>query len=131
MMTLPEEIMFIWCRPKAMSAVLFLINRYVAVLGNTLDLINNLLPVSAKRFQPCFLDICYFTQQRLSCSKYLELEVYREKDTEVPKISVILTLRTYALYGRNRRLLKWMIIIGLALIAGALVRVRNLNRRVC
>ncbi|KAG2151162.1 uncharacterized protein EDB93DRAFT_297523 [Suillus bovinus] len=120
MMTLPEEIMFIWCRPKALSAVLFLINRYVAVLGNTLDLASNFLPVSAKRFQPCFLDIYYFTQQRLSCSKYL-LVIHGLRLFQQVFICITLTLRTYALYGCNRRLLKWMLIIGVVLITGASV----------
>lgn len=32
-MTLPEEIVFIWRRPKALSAILFLLNRYLALLG--------------------------------------------------------------------------------------------------
>ncbi|KAG1790695.1 uncharacterized protein HD556DRAFT_1445977 [Suillus plorans] len=86
MATLPEEIMLIWCRPKATSAVLFLINRYLAVLGGVVVLISNFLPVSPKQIFIC----------------------------------LTLSLRTYALYGRSRRLLKWMGIIGLVLIAGAL-----------
>ncbi|KAG2151155.1 uncharacterized protein EDB93DRAFT_296019 [Suillus bovinus] len=34
MATLPEEIAFIWRRPKALSATLFLVNRYFALLVN-------------------------------------------------------------------------------------------------
>jgi hypothetical protein len=100
---------------------------------------NGRLTLSPQRFQPFFLNIYQFAQQRLSCSKYVlvvqvflvfqqvficgELDIYHEKDTKVFKISVTLTLRTYALYGCSRRLLKWMAIIGLALVAGASVRV--------
>lgn len=40
-------------------------------------------------------------------------------------ICLTLSLRTYALYGCSRRLLKWMAIVGLALGAGALVCVRE------
>jgi hypothetical protein len=32
-MTLSEEITFIWRRPKALSAMLFVLNRYLALLG--------------------------------------------------------------------------------------------------
>lgn len=53
MVTLPEEIMFIWCRPRATSAVLFLVNRYVAVLGNIIGLLSNFLPVSTKVLHFC------------------------------------------------------------------------------
>jgi hypothetical protein len=54
-----------------------------------------------------------------------ELDVCCEEDTENLKFSVTLSLRTYALYGCSRRLLKWMAIVGLALGAGALVCVRE------
>ncbi|KAG1732502.1 hypothetical protein EDB19DRAFT_1263356 [Suillus lakei] len=46
MATLTEEITFIWCRPKALSAILFLVNRYVALLGNIYVLSVYLLPTS-------------------------------------------------------------------------------------
>ncbi|KAG2110614.1 uncharacterized protein F5147DRAFT_651793 [Suillus discolor] len=40
-----EEITFIWYRPKALSAMLFLLNRYVALLGNVYGLLINFVPV--------------------------------------------------------------------------------------
>ncbi|KAG2110612.1 uncharacterized protein F5147DRAFT_689318 [Suillus discolor] len=46
MATITDEITFIWCRPKALSAILFLINRYVALLGNVFMLSMYLLPIS-------------------------------------------------------------------------------------
>jgi hypothetical protein len=46
MTTLPEEIAFIWRRPKALSAILFLLNRYVALLSNICGLVMDFLPVS-------------------------------------------------------------------------------------
>ncbi|KAG1815415.1 hypothetical protein EV424DRAFT_1102411 [Suillus variegatus] len=45
MATITDEITFIWCRPKALSAILFLINRYVALLSNVLMLSMYLLPI--------------------------------------------------------------------------------------
>ncbi|KAG1811820.1 uncharacterized protein BJ212DRAFT_1373352, partial [Suillus subaureus] len=49
--TLPEEIAFIWCRPKALSAMLFLVNRYVALLGNIFGLLSDFLPISNEVLQ--------------------------------------------------------------------------------
>lgn len=100
--TLPEEIRFIWCRPRATSAMIFLVNRYVAVLGNVLGLLSNFLPVSTQ-----------------SCSKYvLVAQVFLVFQQVF--ICITLSLRTYALYSCSRHLLKWMAIVGLALGAGAL-----------
>ncbi|KAG2142631.1 hypothetical protein BD769DRAFT_1086689 [Suillus cothurnatus] len=48
MATLTEEISCIWCCPKVLSAVLFLLNRYVALLGNVYGLIGDFLPVSVE-----------------------------------------------------------------------------------
>ncbi|KAG1836997.1 hypothetical protein C8R48DRAFT_743783 [Suillus tomentosus] len=100
MATLPEEIMFIWRRPKAMSAVLFLVNRYIAVLGNILALMSAFLPVSTE-----------------SCWKYV-MVVHVLRAFQQGLICFTLTLRTYALYGYRRRLLVWMWIIGFTLVAG-------------
>ncbi|KAG2138794.1 hypothetical protein BD769DRAFT_1384555 [Suillus cothurnatus] len=67
MATLTEEIIFIWHRPKALSAIELLI----------------------------------FGQQFIVC--------------------FILSLRTYALYGRSKRLLIWMVVAGIALAGVASV----------
>ncbi|KAG1729519.1 uncharacterized protein EDB91DRAFT_1159446 [Suillus paluster] len=99
--TLPEEITFIWCRPKARSAVLFFINRYVALLGNICGLVMDFLPVSDK-----------------SCSHYVlarQLLIYFQQFI----VCLILTLRVYALYGGNKRLVKWIVTIGLGLAGAA------------
>ncbi|KAG2048007.1 hypothetical protein BDR06DRAFT_795045 [Suillus hirtellus] len=117
MATLPEEIMFIWCRPKAMSAVLFFVNRYIAVLGNILVLLSTFLPVSTERSQLCFFNIYYFTHQRLSCWKYV-MVVHVLRVFQQVFICFTLTLRTYALYAYRGRLLVWMGIIGLTLVLG-------------
>ncbi|KAG2111971.1 uncharacterized protein F5147DRAFT_771549 [Suillus discolor] len=120
MATLPEEIMFIWRRPKSKSAVLFLVNRYVAVLVNTLVLMSTFLPVSTERFQLCFFNIYYFTHQRLSCRNYV-MVIHVLRVFQQVFICLTLTLRTYALYGRSRRLLKWMLILGAVFIATSVV----------
>ncbi|KAG2068129.1 hypothetical protein BDR04DRAFT_1103797 [Suillus decipiens] len=101
MVTLPEEIAFIWRRPKALSAILFLLNRYVALLSNICSLVMYFAPVSDE-----------------SCSKYT---LYRQLAIflQATIICIILTIRTYALYGCSKRLLTWLAIVMIALAACA------------
>ncbi|KAG2750435.1 hypothetical protein P692DRAFT_20831933 [Suillus brevipes Sb2] len=101
MMTLPEEVIFIWRRPKALSAKLFLVNRYIALLGNIFALCIDFLPMSDEscaKFTLC-RQLFFFSQGLIIC--------------------LVLTIRTYALYGFSKRLLTWMIIVGFALAVGA------------
>jgi len=101
MMTLPEEIAFIWSRPKALFAILFLLNRYVALLGNICGLVMDFVPVSDE-----------------SCSKYA---LYRQLAIffQTMIVCIIMTIRTYALYGCSKRLLAWMAIVMIALLGPA------------
>jgi hypothetical protein len=101
MATLTEEISCIWCCPKVLSAVLFLLNRYVALLGNVYGLIGDFLPVSVE-----------------SCPTYtLSRQVLVFLQTLI--VCLILTLRTYALYGRSKCMLAFLVIIFLAFTGGA------------
>ncbi|KAG2140689.1 hypothetical protein DEU56DRAFT_798251, partial [Suillus clintonianus] len=104
MVTLPEEIAFIWRRPKTLSALLFLLNRYAALLGNIAGLVVD--------FQPIISDE--------SCSKYT---LYRQLALFLQGmiVCVIMAIRVYALYSCSKRLLTWMIIVtaGLAGLACA------------
>jgi hypothetical protein len=69
MATITDEITFIWCRPKALSAILFLVNRYVALLGNVYMLYVYFLPISDEVL--CF---CYArTQLAGSCLIFAEV----------------------------------------------------------
>ncbi|KAG1841867.1 hypothetical protein C8R48DRAFT_738551 [Suillus tomentosus] len=96
--TLPEEIAFIWRRPKALSSKLFLVNRYVALLGNIFALCIDFLPMSDE-----------------SCVKYtLCRQLFFLFQGLI--VCLILTIRIYALYGCNKRVLIWMIIIGFILV---------------
>ncbi|KAG1845079.1 hypothetical protein DFJ58DRAFT_801325 [Suillus subalutaceus] len=88
MATLTEEISCIWRHPKALSAVLFLLNRYVALLGNVSGVIGEFLPVSVERFHSgsrrsvlllnkdlavrhtCYQDKCSFFYKYLSFASY-------------------------------------------------------------
>lgn len=101
MLTLPEEIRFIWCRPKIRSSIFFLVNRYFALVSNIFGLCIDFLPAVPDE----------------SCSTYM---LVRELLLFLQQIAVCftLTLRIHALYGRNRRFLSCMILFGLALGAG-------------
>ncbi|KAG1871471.1 hypothetical protein F4604DRAFT_1769871 [Suillus subluteus] len=108
MATLQEEIAFIWRRPKALSAILFLLNRYLALLVNISCLVLSFVPLSAE-----------------SC---LEYALYRQLTFIVQAVIVclIMTIRTYALYGGSKRLLTCMTIIMIALAIA--VSVESLGR---
>ncbi|KAG2129330.1 hypothetical protein BD769DRAFT_678485 [Suillus cothurnatus] len=112
MVTLPEEIAFIWRRPKSLSAMLFLINRYVALLVNISSLVVDFQPViSDERFGSLwFSNTCCFAQSMLSCLRY---SLYREISLFLQGIIVciIMAMRTYALYGCSKRLLTWIVIV--------------------
>ncbi|KIK40386.1 hypothetical protein CY34DRAFT_269993 [Suillus luteus UH-Slu-Lm8-n1] len=110
--TLPEEIAFIWRRPKALSGMLFLFNRYLALLANISSLVVAYAPLSDERFvSSWFLNI---TQQRYSCMRYT---LFRQLSLIFQAIVVclIMTIRTYALYGGSKRLLACLTIIMSAL----------------
>ncbi|KAG0702189.1 hypothetical protein DFH29DRAFT_875356 [Suillus ampliporus] len=97
MVTLPEEVAFIWCRPKALSAMLFLVNRYVALLGNICALVMDFLPISDE----------LAGSQRISVELF---EIYASQTT-APVVS--------RNHGLPKRLLACMIIIMVALGGGA------------
>lgn len=136
--------------------MLFLLNRYVALLGNVYGLIGDTLPASVEvlyfviqltwhahdslyaEVQFWFLNICSFTYQILSCPTYIlsrQVLVFLQgcivcrEWTLISRIRltefclVILTLRTYALYGRSKWLLVSLVIIILTFMVGAAVRV--------
>ncbi|KAG2097005.1 uncharacterized protein F5147DRAFT_715690 [Suillus discolor] len=98
MVTLPEEIDLIWRRPKTLSAMLFLLNRYAALLASISSLIVD--------FQPIMSDE--------SCWDY---SLYRELALFLQGIIICITMamRTYALYCCSKRLLTWMVIVMVSL----------------
>ncbi|KAG1811827.1 uncharacterized protein BJ212DRAFT_1373399 [Suillus subaureus] len=108
MTTLPEEIAFIWRRPKALSAILFLLNRYFALLVNISGLVLSFVPLSVER-----------------CPEY---QLYRQLTFIFQAVIVcfIMTIRTYALYGGSKRLLTWMTITMITL--AIIVSVEGLGR---
>ncbi|KAG1732499.1 hypothetical protein EDB19DRAFT_1262914 [Suillus lakei] len=70
--TLPEEIAFIWRRPKALSAILFLLNRYVALLSNMSSLVVDFQPIISDEV----LLFCYACTE-LACSQIFSVELFQ------------------------------------------------------
>ncbi|KAG2136347.1 uncharacterized protein EDB93DRAFT_784974 [Suillus bovinus] len=104
MVTLPEEIAFIWRRPKALSAILFLLNRYVALLSNICALVMDFVPVSDK-----VLQFYYACSQRLTCLQLISVELL-----EICAIQT--TIRFPSNTNRlHKRLLTWMAVVMIAL----------------
>jgi len=100
MATLTDEITFIWRRPKALSAMSFLISRYLALVGNIYGL---------------YVDFSLIPDQ--SCPKYTmsrQLFIFLQQFV----ICVILIIRTYALYNRSKRLIVWVTFILIVLAGG-------------
>ncbi|KAG2160217.1 uncharacterized protein EDB93DRAFT_1114116 [Suillus bovinus] len=117
MATLTEEIVFIWCRPKALSSALFLLNRYVALLANAYALIGNFLPASAEVLH--FI-IHVFTWQAhdfflQSCPTYTLSQ------------QVLVFFQAFIIC-RDKRLLALLIIIILAFVGGASVSTEAFGR---
>lgn len=101
MATLTEEINFIWRRPKALSAIAFLVNRYFALLGNIYGLFFTFMPIPEQ-----------------SCSNYLTLRqlfIFFQQFI----VGVILIIRTYALYNCSKRMLIWTTLIFVILAGGS------------
>ncbi|KIK40387.1 hypothetical protein CY34DRAFT_807234 [Suillus luteus UH-Slu-Lm8-n1] len=94
-LTLPEETAFIWRRPKALPAMLFLLNRYFALFANISSLVVDFLPIIISDE---------------SCSKF---SLYRELVLFLQGVivSIIMAMRLYALYGCSKRLLIWIVIV--------------------
>lgn len=99
--SLGDEISFIWYRPKTQSAYWFLGNRYLAFLGNIVVTVLRAWPLSEQscRKYNWFRQLLLVTNQVLAC--------------------VLLTIRTYALYGRSRRVLWFMLSWGAILFGVA------------
>jgi len=100
--TLDREINFLWGRNKSLSAYWFFVNRYFAFLSG--------IPMSALPF---------LTLSTAMCTRY---HLFRELTLVATQIisGVIMIIRVYALYGRNRRVLWFMLGIGACVVGVSL-----------
>ncbi|KIM74113.1 hypothetical protein PILCRDRAFT_828522 [Piloderma croceum F 1598] len=93
-LTLDIEMSSIWRRPVSVSAVFFVLNRYLSIVGNVFITVFNFKKLSLPSCQSYGL----FHQLFLVVNQVL--------------VCMLLTIRTWALYGRNIRIL--LFIIGIA-----------------
>ncbi|KAJ7466805.1 hypothetical protein B0H11DRAFT_2047752 [Mycena galericulata] len=96
--TLDAEINLVWSRAKSLSSWCFFVNRYFAFLSEIVAAASPLLSVST--------DICLrfslFTEVVLFCTQVIT--------------GVVMIIRVYAIFGRSRRILCFMIAAGLCAI---------------
>lgn len=87
LITFAEEVTYIWARLKHASAILFLVNRYLGCLSTIAQTVISLATISPER---CI--------QYIRCRQVLLFVNHAV-------VCMLFILRTYALYGRNNRLL--------------------------
>ncbi|KAI3621489.1 hypothetical protein WG66_009423 [Moniliophthora roreri] len=105
-LTFPTEVKYLWKRPRFTSAYLFFLNRYFNTFANVIVIFSLFGPRSFLESTEC-----------------KPLEDLREGIIIVTQVIVmiIMTLRIYAIYGCNKRLLRVLIGILILLLAGAAV----------
>ncbi|KZP23919.1 hypothetical protein FIBSPDRAFT_930145 [Athelia psychrophila] len=116
-LTMPDEISGIWSRKKTLISWLYLINRYLAILGNVgfLALVfKTLSPGAANspRTQECGL-VGLLGQMLLFANQFL--------------ICLILLIRIYAIYARDVRILG--LFLGLGVISAAVTAFSLVNQK--
>ncbi|KAG1829171.1 hypothetical protein EV424DRAFT_1344418 [Suillus variegatus] len=110
---LPEEFTFIWRRPKGLAAMLFLLNRYLALLGIICSMVVELFQLFRMSFFLQALVSLWFLEYLLFCSTKTQLfEIYNIQTTGH------LLPRNHHVY---QHLLTWMTIIIIALVGVACV----------
>ncbi|KAI0777258.1 hypothetical protein BD413DRAFT_173739 [Trametes elegans] len=99
-LTFGEEYARVWKNPRAVSSILFFINRYIPILGD--------IAVNTGNF--------YIFPNEQVCRQYA---FFRQLLLIINQVVVcfILFLRTYALYGRDKRVLVLVISVGVTLLA--------------
>ncbi|KAK7047842.1 hypothetical protein VNI00_006170 [Paramarasmius palmivorus] len=106
-LTLPAEIKYLWNRPhRSISSYMFFLNRYFTASTNIIVIVSRLGPVSLLESPSC-----------------ASLQTIRDIIVVVAQVIVLLimTMRIYALYERNKRLL-WILLTILILgLAGSAV----------
>ncbi|KII89229.1 hypothetical protein PLICRDRAFT_91645 [Plicaturopsis crispa FD-325 SS-3] len=97
-LTTLDEINCIWTRPRSISAILFLLNRWLAFVGN--------IPIL----------VITFTETGINCNKYyLSRQVLLLFNECL--VGWLCALRMYALYRRSRRVLVFLILVAVVLVS--------------
>ncbi|KAJ3782551.1 hypothetical protein GGU10DRAFT_436580 [Lentinula aff. detonsa] len=86
LLTFDDEVRFIWSRPNHFSSRLFFLNRYFSFVGNIVILLSMFFAPSSPS----------------SCHPWEEFQQFFHAFVQVI-VAILLTMRIYALYGRDRR----------------------------
>lgn len=97
-LTFSKEVKFIWSKPIAFSKVLYIIARYYGLLSSGIVFFMTVLPARSLN----------------SCRIYLKWYASAGPQINEVVVNLVLLLRIYALYGRNKRLLYLIVPIFLA-----------------
>ncbi|EJD06325.1 uncharacterized protein FOMMEDRAFT_16941 [Fomitiporia mediterranea MF3/22] len=95
LLTFRMEAKRIWYRQLTISSVLFLLNRYITFFGYIFVIYLNFFPPTSV----------------IVCKRFIRVGSFLSLITQVI-ISILLTLRTYALYGRSMKILCLLAVLG-------------------
>ncbi|KAI5994932.1 hypothetical protein F5J12DRAFT_929400 [Pisolithus orientalis] len=128
LITLAEEVAYIWARPKRASAILFLVNRYLgcfSTIAQAVMLLAVMSPEVRLIWPSCFCPVLFeylaislssevWVDDVATCVQYIH---YRQVLLFVNQtiVCILFMIRTYALYGRSKRLLVFFLLTSLAL----------------
>ncbi|KAI9432964.1 hypothetical protein H4582DRAFT_2082796 [Lactarius indigo] len=119
-LTFPAEVSHIWSQPISVNTLLFLLNRYVALLGNiTVPLVgfSGLISLTVRRqFTHEFLHSRLILSPPQSCASATYVRQGLLVLSQV-LVSVTLAIRIIALYHSTRRIILWVVGCG-TLLAG-------------
>ncbi|KAJ4485240.1 hypothetical protein J3R30DRAFT_3679944 [Lentinula aciculospora] len=107
LLTFDEEVRYIWSRPNHFSSRLFFVNRYFSFLGNIVILLSMFFAPSGPS----------------SCHPWEEFQQFFHASVQII-VAILLTMRVYALYGRDKRVaiaLTGIIVFGVGATAVSLV----------
>ncbi|KAI0336778.1 hypothetical protein GY45DRAFT_1237531 [Cubamyces sp. BRFM 1775] len=101
-LTFGEEYWRVWKNPRTVSSILFFLNRYIPILGDIAVNTGNFHIFPNEHVHPICRQYAFFRQLLLIINQVV--------------VCFILFLRTYALYGRDKRILVLVIGVGAALL---------------
>ncbi|KAJ6550126.1 hypothetical protein B0H19DRAFT_1264988 [Mycena capillaripes] len=133
LLTFGDEVRYIWNKPKTASAYCFFFNRYLAAFGGVAVTVFSYhkIPESWSDLFPLSLGIHLIPRRRcpdynrvrqvlLIVNQVTVCRAYPIVD-RIPELNpgppVLLTLRIYALYGKDKRIISCMLGVGVILIA--------------
>ncbi|KAJ7206845.1 hypothetical protein GGX14DRAFT_698347 [Mycena pura] len=131
LLTLDNEIRFLWMQKKTTSSVWFFLVRYLGFAGNIPVVIFSFMSISPKvrtthqQFQPSNAHTgvspsrFWAALELMASSRCLQYSLAHQIVLVVTQIviSVVMSIRIYALYDRNNRLLACLVMLGTCLVA--------------